>query len=103
MTTAWYTENQERTAVVADAHREPWEADDLDFVVAMTSDASDTEIALALGRTLHAITDIQWRIKREGIAAVRAGYAPRAMTEARRVASAPTYDFVSTFPPGWND
>lgn len=102
-TSTWYEQNQNATLVVADAHREPWTPDDLDFVVAMTDTESDTDIALALGRTLHAITDIQYRIRHDGIEAVRAGYAPRAMSDAARRDAAPTFDFVTTFPAGWFD
>lgn len=99
----WYARNQEATLVVADAHREPWTPEDVDFVIEMTDDATDVEIALSLGRTLHAVADLQWRVRREGVEAVRAGYAPRVRSDAARVAAAPTYDFVTTFPVGWND
>lgn len=75
--TAWYERTQGMTANVATHHREPWSVEEIDTVVGFTDVDTDADIALALGRTLKAVQDIQWRLKREGVSAVRASYAPR--------------------------
>lgn len=102
-TSRWYEQTQGRTLNEATSHRERWTTDDLEFVVAFTEESSDEELALTLGRSLASIWNIQYRIRSEGVEGVRADVA-RAM--ARRAAAARPevgYDFVTTFPVGWND
>lgn len=61
---------QGRTLVTADHARELWTRDEIEFVVAMTNDERDEDIAIALGRSLYALWAIQYRIRREGVAGV---------------------------------
>lgn len=98
MSGVWYERVQGATSNLATANREPWESDDLELVIAFTDDVTDEEIAITLGRTLKAIQDIQYRIRREGVDPVRRAYANR-----RTVAVAVGYDYVTTFPPGDRD
>lgn len=74
--TAWYDRVQANTKAQADAHRLPWDGDSIEMVIAFTDDSTDEDIALAMGRTLKSIQDIQWRVRHEGVNAVRAAYAP---------------------------
>lgn len=100
----WYRATQDATLAFADAHREPWARDDLEFVIEMTDVESDEDIAYALGRSLASIWAITHRIRRDGAIIVRAEFdAAHRSTESSRVANAPTYDFVTTFPPGYRD
>jgi hypothetical protein len=94
----WARRTQGATLVTADAHNAPWDDDDIEFVATFTDDATDEEIAIALGRSLYAIWAIQTRI-REG-----------AITPRRRDARSPItrtwdagFDYVTTFPPGYLD
>lgn len=75
--TMWYERTQGMTANVATNHREPWSVEEIDTVLEFTTTDTDADIALALGRTLKSIQDIQWRLRREGVDTVRAAYAPR--------------------------
>lgn len=69
-TNAWATKTQDSTLVTADAHREPWTRDELDFVIEFTDTDTDADLAVALGRSLYAIWTIQHRIRTEGVAGV---------------------------------
>lgn len=98
---AGYEQAQGRTLVEATARGERWEVEDLDFVVALTDTERDEDIALALGRTLCSIWAIQHRLRNEGVEGVRAEFVEQAR---RREASREVgFDFVTTFPVGWND
>lgn len=46
------------TLAEAHKHRDDWTVDDLEFVAAFTSQSTDAELALALGRSLYAIESI---------------------------------------------
>lgn len=84
------------TLVTADNHRESYTRDELEMIVAFTDDATDEEIAYALGRSLYAIWSIQSRIRRGEIEIA----APRRVNPALIERS---YDYVTTFPPGHFD
>lgn len=73
----WYARTQGATTLTAEHHKAPWDAEDVETVIAFTDVDTDADIAVALGRTLKSIQDIQYRLRREGVNAVRAAYAPR--------------------------
>ncbi len=95
---AWYERVQGATSNLAVHSGEAWDAEEIETVIAFTDDVTDEEIALALGRTLAAVWNIQNRIRHEGVDPVRAAYAKRAVARVEV-----GYDFVTTFPVGWND
>lgn len=99
----WATRVQSDTVSYATENGAPWERDDLMFVAEMTGVETDEDIAYATGRTLYAIWAITHRIRRMGLDAVIACEGVARSNEATRRANAPTYDFVTTFPVGWND
>lgn len=59
----WTETHQRVTLDNATKWGEGWTSRDLEFVVAFTDSASDTEIALALGRTLFAVQSVQVAIR----------------------------------------
>lgn len=61
---------QARTLVTADAHRERWTKDEIEFVVEMTEIERDEDIAIALGRSLYAIWNLQHRVRTVGVEGV---------------------------------
>lgn len=97
---AGYEQVQGRTLATATSHRERWTVEDLDFVVAFTEEVRDEELALTLGRSLASIWNIQFRIRHEGVEGVRDDVR---RAQARVASREVGYDFVTTFPPGWND
>lgn len=72
----WYARTQGATLLEAENHRAPWEATDIETVIAFTDVDTDEALALALGRTLKSVQDIQWRMRHEGVDMLRAAYAP---------------------------
>lgn len=60
---AWTQRNQQATLAQAQKWGEGWTSQDLEFVIAFTDVASDTEIALALGRTLYSVQSVQVAIR----------------------------------------
>lgn len=74
----WYARTQGNTLLEAENHRHPWDAQDIETVIAFTDTDTDEDIALTLGRTLKSIQDIQWRMRHEGVDMLRAAYAPPA-------------------------
>lgn len=94
--TNWAERIEGETLVVADAHRESWTTEDVDFVRAFTDDATDEEIAYALGRSLYAIWSIQSRIRSGEFDASRVR-----RIDPRKIER--SYDYVTTFPPGYFD
>lgn len=96
----WYERVQGATATVAEHNGEAWESSDIDLVLAFTDEVTDEEIAVATGRTLASIWAIQHRVRQEGAESVRKAYARQSVRAAREEVG---YDFVTTFPPGWND
>jgi hypothetical protein len=94
----WYERVQGATKTEATANGEAWDAESLEMVIAFTNEVTDEDLAFTLGRTLASITNIQYRLRHEGVDPVRAAYAARNVV-AREVG----YDFVNTFPVGWND
>jgi hypothetical protein len=97
MTDIWYDRVQGATSNLATNHKNPWESGDVEFVLQFTDEVRDEDIAIALGRTLASITSITHLVRTKGHDAVRASYARPVVREA------PTFDFVTTFPEGWND
>ena len=81
----WYARTQEATKANADANGLPWTSEDVDLVIAFTDDVTDEDIALATGRTLAAVWNIQHRVRTEGVVAVRRAYAPSLTAPAPRV------------------
>ena len=73
----WYARTQGATLLEAENNRAPWDATDIETVIAFTDTDRDEDIAFALGRTLKSIQDIQWRMRHEGDDTLRAAYAPR--------------------------
>lgn len=59
----WTETHQRETLANAVKWGEGWTSHDLEFVTAFTDVASDTEIAIALGRTLFAIQSVQVAIR----------------------------------------
>jgi hypothetical protein len=98
-TTEWYTRTQGMTVITADANGEPYTRDDLEFIAEFTNDATDADIALALGRTLAGIWNIQHRIKTGDIDLSRA-----TRRDAIRHPLERAYTFIGDdVPMGWND
>ena len=98
---AWAKRRQGETLVVAEHAGERWTVEDLDLVVMFTDEVSDVELATTVGRSLYAIWAIQHRLRTEGVEGVRADLVEQAR---RREASREQgWDFVTSFPPGWND
>lgn len=73
----WYDRQQGATVALAEHNGEHWSADEIETVIAFTDDTTDAEIALALGRTMAAVWNIQHRLRVEGVDTVRRAYAPR--------------------------
>lgn len=59
----WTETHQRETLAHAVKWGEGWTSHDLEFVTAFTDVASDTEIALALGRSLFAVQSVQVAIR----------------------------------------
>lgn len=98
---AWAERTQGVTLVTATERGERWTRDDLEFVVAMTETERDEDIAVALGRTLFAIWNIQFRLTHEGVEGV---VASQERTTPVRPLSNRTYTFIGDdVPAGWND
>lgn len=79
MITEWTRRTQSLTASNASRNGEGWTNADLEFVATFATDATDADIALALGRTLYAIQTI-----RKAIEAGKAGSTRRVATPAYR-------------------
>jgi hypothetical protein len=94
--TSWAARVEGATLVTADHHRETYTRDELELIVAFTDDATDEEIAYALGRSLYAIWSIQARIRSGEIDVATPRRVNPAMIER-------SYDYVTTFPPGHFD
>src|SRR5690349_115349 len=88
--TAWAHRVQDGTLVTADHHRERWTPDEIEFVVEMTDDERDEDIALALGRSLYAVWALQHRVRTEGVEGVMRRPARRV------VATCPTHHIALT-------
>lgn len=88
----WYARQQGATLLEAEHRGEPWSADEIETVITFTDVDTDAEIALALGRTMAAVWNIQHRLRTEGAPAVRASYA----NPARPVATCPTHHIALT-------
>jgi hypothetical protein len=73
----WYERTQGATKACAESNGLPWDASDVETVIAFTDIDTDEDIALALGRTLAAVWNIQHRMRTEGVTALREAYAPR--------------------------
>lgn len=95
----WYAKTQGETLVTADHHRERWTTEDLEFVAAFTDDVTDAELATTVGRSLASLWAIQNRLRNEGVEGVLESYARAGRARATEVG----YDFITTFPPGWDD
>lgn len=54
---------QGRTLPLASHHRETWTPDEVEFVLAMTDEERDEDIAVALGRSLYAVWNLQHRLR----------------------------------------
>lgn len=59
MISEWTDRTQRATKANAEANGETWTSEDLAFVEAFANEASDADLALALGRTYYAITTIK--------------------------------------------
>lgn len=59
----WTLSHQQATLFSASNWGEGWTSRDIDFVIAFQDSASDTELALALGRTLFAVQSIKNAIR----------------------------------------
>lgn len=88
MSDSWYERTQGATLLEAEHHREAWDPEGIEAVIAFTDTDTDADIALALGRTLKSIQDIQYRLRHEGVDMVRAAYAPRVE---RAIPTCPTH------------
>lgn len=91
---------QSETIETASAWGEPWTPDEVQFVREHTDIESDADIAFVLDRTLYAVENLQHRLHNGGVD-LDASRATRG--EQVRPLSNRTYDFVTTFPEGWND
>ena len=97
MTNTTNTRAQARTTRSADANGERWTREDLEFVVAFTDTERDEDLAIALGRTLYAIWNIQHRLAHEGVEGVMKRDEVRRTRPAAR-----TYTFIDgDVPDGW--
>jgi hypothetical protein len=72
----WYARTQGATTLEATHNGEAWSADEIETVIAFTDTDTDANIALALGRTMAAVWNIQFRLRTEGVDTVRRAYAP---------------------------
>lgn len=89
----WYARQQGATSNLAVHSGEAWTADEIETVIAFTDDTTDADIALALGRTMAAVWNIQHRLRTDGVNGVRAAYAPDTR---RTVAVCPTHCITLT-------
>ena len=62
-TNTWAAETQSTTLITADHYREPWSREELEFVREFTEVDTDEDLAVALGRSLYAIWNIQHRMR----------------------------------------
>lgn len=79
MITEWTRRTQSATRQTATRNGEGWTSADLEFVTTFAGEATDAELALAMGRTLYAIQTM-----RHAIAAGRAVGSTRVTTPAYR-------------------
>ena len=93
MDTKWYERTQAATKAVAEANGLPWDSESVDMVIAFTDEVTDEDIAYTLGRTLKSIQDIQYRVRHEGVVAVRSAYAPNVAPVVR---TCPTHHIALT-------
>lgn len=93
MANEWAAKVQGTTLVTADAHRERWTRDEVEFVVAMTDGERDEDIALALGRSLYAVWNLQHRVRTLGVAGV---LTRDEQAQAREVRLCPTHSIALT-------
>jgi hypothetical protein len=89
-----WEQQQERSLEAATNWGKGWTSDELELVVTFR-DEPVVEVARALGRTVYAVTTIRGAIEAGKPVGGGAGRKPRR--------EEPSYDFVTTFPPGWND
>lgn len=72
--------HQDDSLRFAEAHCQPWTPDEVEFVIEFTDSTIDADIAVALGRTLYAVENLQHRLRTNGVdferARVRQAFEP---------------------------
>lgn len=91
----WQAKVEANTLATAKNHRSTWTSDDLEFVAAFRDEATDEELAIALGRSYFAIASI----KRELDERMTKSVEERTVSTQRREKG---WTFVGDdVPPGW--